>query len=212
MSGSQCAKGGKTGVTKTQCASLAILVQSAASGSSSRCLSNTCHAHMAMPFDELQVGIKYYRRDRVCDGRSATGWLRRKLRRKFSSNYTETRKCHFCGKPGHLVMSCREKQIKDEMGKEANTNDNGKDDEFAAGSAGAGPDVNALYLNCLEDDGAEAFELGDSMYDQHHEMHSLWPGAEEDMDELLAKMLKDSADPLPLSQGDGTVRWQGVAV
>jgi hypothetical protein len=55
-------------------------------------------------------------------------------------------------------MSCREKQIKDEMGKEANTNDNGKDDE------------------------------------------------------LLAKMLKDSADPLPLSQGDGTVRWQGVAV
>ena len=107
-----------------------------------------------MPFDELQVGIKYYRRDRVCDGRSATGWLRR----KFSSNYTETRKCHFCGKPGHLVMSCREKQIKDEMGKEANTNGNGKDDE------------------------------------------------------LLAKMLKDSADPLPLSQGDGTVRWQGVAV
>jgi hypothetical protein len=31
-------------------------------------------------------------------------------------------------------------------------------------------------------------------------------------DELLAKILKDSADPLPLSQGDGTVRWQGVTV
>ena len=57
-----------------------------------------------------------------------------------------------------MVMSCREKQIQDEMGKEANTDDNGKDDE------------------------------------------------------LLAKVLKDSADPLPLSQGDGTVRWQGVAV
>ena len=55
-------------------------------------------------------------------------------------------------------MSCREKQIQDEMGKEANTDDNGKDDE------------------------------------------------------LLAKVLKDSADPPPLSQGDGTVRWQGVAV
>ena len=31
-------------------------------------------------------------------------------------------------------------------------------------------------------------------------------------DEVLAKILEDSADPFPVSQGDGTVRWQGVAV
>ena len=96
-----------------------------------------------MFFDELQVGIKYYLRDRVRDGRGRRGRSRRQ------SSYTETRSCHFCGKPGHLVMSCREKKINDEMGNEAleaktngaeaktnealeaKTNDNGEDELLA---------------------------------------------------------------------------------
>ena len=105
---------------------------------------------MAMPFDDLCVEV-----DRDGGGQIA----RRRLPvGRLLKRYTETRTCHFCGQPGHLSQSCREKQIFNEIGKDAK-------------------------------DGKEAKD-----------------------DEQLAQILKDSADPLPLSHGHGTVRWQGVAV
>ena len=61
--------------------------------------------------------------------------------------------------------------------------------EAAAGSAGADAgagvsdeNVNALYLNVLEDGGDDDahYSGGPSMYDQHQEMHDLWLGAEDD--------------------------------
>ena len=47
-----------------------------------------------------------------------------------------------------------------------------------AGDESGGPDMAALYLNDLDDDRVD--EVGPSMYDQHHEMHDLWSGAEDD--------------------------------
>ena len=84
-------------------------------------------------------------------------------------------KCWTCGKMGHVSSACRSKNLNSV--------------EAAAGSAGADAgagvsdeNVNALYLNVLEDGGDDDahYSGGPSMYDQHQEMHDLWSGAEDD--------------------------------
>ena len=105
---------------------------------------------MAMALDELQSAARYYCQDRVSEKSKSKG-------RPLKTPYVELRSCRFCGRQGHLIQSCPEKQrIHDEM-------------------------------------------LAEKRQDKEYE-------------EMLAKIRRDTSDPLPLQDEDGTIRWQGDEV